>query len=326
MQTELTEKELAIIAKVEKLLALSKNNDNEHQAAAASAKAMELLAAYNLDMALVGSSKGASRQDSRLKGGLYQWQRDLWNAVCKLNFCLYRYYKGTAKGSTYEHRVIGSHVNVTSVRIMAEYLQQAVERLAQEWARGRGYKSVFVREAIAYREGMADRLTDRLWELRQERLRKDQETKKSSSDNAGTALVLADVIQAELDLNIDALWGYEPGTTAKERSDRLARQLAAEIAAQEELRKRDEAEAADPILREIRLQREEDERLAKEAEDREYEKREARNAKRRKGTYRERRMNDREMRRYSSEFRAGYERGADIGLDAQVDHRNTKRL
>lgn len=330
MTNQLTPEALAVIAKVEKLLALAGNNDNEHQAAAASAKAMELLAAYNLDMAQIGKSgKGSQRSDTRLKGGLYSWQRDLWKYVAELNFCLYRSIQGLTKGAVYEHRVIGSHVNVVSAKVMADYLQQTVERLAQEWAKGQGFKSVFVKEAIAYREGMAERLTERLWDLRRERLRKDEEAKagRPSTGTPGTALVLADVLQTEDDLNHDILWGDPPGTRARYRAEHAARQAAAEAAADQALRERDEAEAADPMLRAMREAEEEDAARTRDAEYAAWCKRQARNEKRRKGDgQRYRAETPREQRRRMDEFSHGYERGADIGLDQQVDRHEHKRL
>ena len=157
----------AVIAKIKKLLALGQNNDNEHQAAAAMAKVQELLEAYNLDMSALGSSgKGAQRSDTTKKGGLYSWQRKLWEAVATLNFCYYVSLKGLQKGAVYEHRLIGSHANVVATEVMAKYLQETIERLAQRWAKDTGYSSVFVREAIAYREGMSARIVDRLHERR----------------------------------------------------------------------------------------------------------------------------------------------------------------
>src|SRR5690606_26953988 len=120
---------------------------------------------YNLDLAQVGGNK-AARNDKKRKGGLYSWQRNLWKAVAELNFCHYLSIKGLERGSTYQHRLVGSHANVIGTEHMAQYLQDTVERLAQQWAKDNYYKSVFVREAIAYREGMTARLSERLRERR----------------------------------------------------------------------------------------------------------------------------------------------------------------
>lgn len=335
MNQALTPEAIAVIAKVEKLLALAGNNDNEHQAQAATAKAMELLAAYNLDMAVIGTSgKGAQRSDTRLKGGLYQWQRDLWKAVSELNFCLYRSIRGLAKGSVYEHRVIGSHVNVVSTKVMADYLQQTVERLAQQWAKQNGYNSPFVKPAIAYREGMAERLTERLHALRAERLHKDDEAIKARAKAGDTepgthhnALVLLDVVQTETDLNNDMLNGYEPGTTAKWRSEWKARQLRATQEADRALQERDAAEAADPALKEARLAAEKAEEEYREKLAEAARKREERNAKRRKGDgFRWRQETAQEARRRMGSFSTGYADGNNVGLDQQVGNRKDGRI
>jgi hypothetical protein len=234
---DLTPEQQAGLALAEKIAALARNNDNEHQAAVASAKLMELCERLNLDMAMIGVSKsgahgnpGMVRKDTKQAGGLYGWQRDLWKAVAKLHFCRYWSIKGLEKGAKYEHRILGSKVNVLSAELMAKYLQQVVEREGQSYANLRGYNSVFVRDAIAYREGMAKRLVERLEEAREERLREDERKKREAEAAArhpgaapGTALVLADVIQNEDDLNEDYLHGYEPGTTARVRAENAAR-------------------------------------------------------------------------------------------------------
>lgn len=218
---QMTAEQLAIIEKVKKLMALANNNDNEHQAAAASAKAMELLASYNLDMATVGkTAKGVqgARKDNKLKGGLYGWQRELWKAVSELNFCMYWSIKGLARGSTYEHRILGSEVNVVSAQVMAEYLQSTVERLAREYAKTAfPGQSIFIKEMIAYREGLATRLSERLRQLRRDRVAEDERKKREAAATArhpgsagGTGLILMDVIYSEEDANYDHLYGYPP--------------------------------------------------------------------------------------------------------------------
>lgn len=220
----------AVIERVKKLLALAQGNANEHEASAASAMAQKLMEDYNIDMAVLGKSgKGTqgARSDKKEKGGLYGWQRDLWKACAELNMCVYWSLKGLTRGSVYEHRVLGSEVNVLATKLLAEYLEQTVNRLAQDKAKRDGYGSPFVRELIAYREGMASRLVERLREARASRIaedeRKAREAKAAASHPSaapGTSIVLADVIQTEEDLNNDHIHGLEPGTTAQRRAER----------------------------------------------------------------------------------------------------------
>lgn len=247
----LTQEQQDVIAKVQKLLALAGNNTNEHEAQAATQKAMDLLSAYNLSMHVVGKAgeRGASgvRKDQKRKGGLYSWQRDLWGAVASLNFCAYWSIKGLERGSAYEHRILGSEVNVVSTEVMADYLQQAVERMAQAWAKERGYKSVFVREAIAYREGVATGLVGRLQEKRRERDAEEKAKQDAQPKGDGRGIVLADVANSEIDLNTDYINGLEPGTTAAKRAEQAARQAAATAAYNEEMETKKKRRAEDPV-------------------------------------------------------------------------------
>ena len=330
MMNGLSAEQEAVIGKVEKLLALSRNNSNEAEAQSAAAKAMELLAAYNLDMAIVGQNKpvDGKRADKKRTGGLYSWQRDLWHAVAELNFCRYWFIRGLERGSKYEHRILGRQENVISTELMAEYLQDTVERLTVEYGKiNFPGKSRFIRELIAYREGMATRLYWRLQEIRQQRIaeeRRKQEEMRTRGSHGGSALVLADVINTEEDFNNDYINGWEPGTSARNRAEREARRAAAKAAADEQLAKEQlEWEAfaaanpaeAERILRE-RARAEEQ----RKAED------DARWAKMSNRPVRERKLTSREVRMQSREFQAGYVKGADVGLDKQVSKSNTKRI
>lgn len=335
MTGELNNEAQQVIARVQKLLALANNNPNEHEAASASAKAMELLAAYNLDMAVVGkTAKGSQRSDSKLKGGLYGWQRDLWKAVSELNFCMYWSIKGLKAGSTYEHRILGREENVISARMMAEYLQQTVERLAKEHGKLEfPGQSPFIRDLVAFREGMASRLVERLRELREERLAEDQRKQKEAeaaskhpAADSGTGLILQSVIHDEHDLNNDYLNDWEPGTSAQNRRDREARKVAAEAAFQEAVRKQEEYDLAHPEEAAERKRKEEEdsiefwERIRKDGE--KAEKRRAKNPP--KERYRA--MTAAEHRATMSTYHTGRRKANDIGLDSQIDHDETRRI
>jgi hypothetical protein len=182
MTQELSPEAAKAIATVEKLLRLAGKNTNEHEAAAATAKAMGLLAAYNLDMSVIeqGGGEKAARTDEKMRGGLYHYQRNLWEAVAKLNFCLYwnQYVRDPNKkvrrknrwtgasevhtgGRTFQHRVVGRQVNVISTRNMAEYLQGTIERLTREKLHGDG-SQFFTKWAMSFREGIADAVITRI--------------------------------------------------------------------------------------------------------------------------------------------------------------------
>ena len=315
----------SVIRKIEALLNTS--GRTEEEAALCIAKAQELLEKHNLSMADLGTSKTGAhgeRKDNKRKGGLYKWQRTLWQEVAKLNFCHYISIKGLRAGDKYEHRIIGSPINVLATEQMADYLQATVERIAQQWAKDRGI-NVFRREAIAYREGMTNRLSERLNTLREERI-KEQERKQREEDMrsrhpgaapTSTALTIVQHSQNEEELNQDHLYGLEPGTTTARRLEREAR-YAALVAEREQWEKDNPEEAAAQAAQ-----------RKKEADDwwENYRKREERNAKRRKGTgYRTRQATPEEERAQMQEFHQGRTRADDIGLDQQIDKEDRREV
>lgn len=310
----------AVIDKIRKLLALANNNPNEREAEAASAKAHELLEAYNLDVAIVSkqSNKFAARDQRIFQGGLYKWQRDLWDMTARLNFCKYYFKRGLEAGSQYEHELIGSKANVIATQIMANYLQQAIERLTRQWCETNyPNKSIFFKPAIAYREGMAARIVTRMWNLREQHLREEKERIKREREanaaqgiNTENALVLQDVISTEEDLNLDFIYKLTPGTSAQRRHESNLRQQAAEKAAEEQLAKQRAWDAANPeeaAKRRAKEQKQWDEYMAKNR------------AKPRAPTAEE-------LRRMMPSFREGYDKGDEVSLNKQVDKDSKRRL
>lgn len=320
-----------VIRKIEALL--NTNGCTEAEAQARTEKAQELLEAYNLDMAILGQSgKGAQRKDTKRQGGLYSWQRKLWQAVAELNFCYYMSIRGLARGSVYEHRLIGSHGNVIATEKMAGYLQDTVERLAQQWAKENYYKSVFVREAIAYREGMAQRLSERLKarrdEIVAEERRKEEERKReqqrTNADTGGTALTILDVISTEADFNNDYLNHWELGTTARNRVEAEARRAAAMREWEEARRKQAEWDALHP---EEAAARKAKEAALVEAWLKEQSKKEAARQRRVNKTPpkpRYRRETAEEQRAGMSSYREGRAKGDTVGIDTQAEDKRTK--
>lgn len=306
----------AVVSKVRKLLAMAAGNANEHESASAARKAQELLEAYNLSMAVVNqaSHTHTKREDERRAGGLYRWQRNIWYAVATLNFCRYSAIQGNLAGSTYEHQLIGSKANVIGSEIMADYLQTTIERLARAWvAENRPGRSIFIKDAIAYREGVANRVASRLWSLRWVRLAEDEakiraqrESNRKLGVDTENALVLQDVLNTEDDLNEDYIHGLEPGTTAKRRALNVVRREAAERAAAEELAKLDAWKLANPKEAAL-LEAKEAKEYAEWA------------AKHEREANKPRALSAEEKRRDLPSFREGYVAGADISLDRQID-------
>lgn len=267
---DLSEDQEKIAERVAKILRLAARNPNEAEAAAATAKAQEMLAAYNLDLATVekAAAGGGSgrREDAAVSGGQYTYQRELWRAVAKLNFCLYfsteRKMQRSARTKLSDgtlidrpryfyqrqHRLVGRTVNTAASRTMAQYLEQAIERLCRE--RYPQQSQFFSKSAVSFREGAAEELVWRIKRerdknLREERQRLDRERAERQARMGGvasdTALVtLGAYIDEETDRNNDFLYGE--GWSAEQA--RLRAKAAADAA--EEERKYAEWAAAHP--------------------------------------------------------------------------------
>jgi hypothetical protein len=190
---------------------------------------------------------------------------------------------------------------VVATRVMAEYLQQTVERMAREFAgEPRLY---FTKATTAYREGISHRL---YWRLYERRRKQDDEARAKQAEEAtrrahpayagsSTALTILDVRQAEQDANDDYVFGE--GFSARRRAREAAAAERQRVALEEAAR----LEAENPE----EFARIEAEKQAAEAKER---KRQESRDKRRKMW---------EPR--SSTYYRGYDDGAKISLDQQID-------
>lgn len=332
--TDLSPEAQRAIRQVEKLLRLAAKHPTEAEGISAANKAQELLLAYNLDLATIerGSDSG-KREDAKMKGGLYQYQRDLWEAVAQLNFCLYwnQYVydkdkvgrrKGTWRderdgvttsvvkvkgGYNFVHRVVGRVVNTTATRVMAEYLEQTIERLTRERLNGDG-SQFFTRWAISYREGIAERVIDKIYERRQEQLSKERREARARDKRAkeaaaapyssATTLALSSYTKSENDANWDVIHGE--GWSARQAANRAAEAKAAAEAEAEYIAwaKANPDEA-----------RKQEEEARKELA---------------KSRYRGGRSSIKQ-RDYGA-YKAGHEAGAGVSIDQQAGQRKTARL
>lgn len=343
---ELSAEALAIAPKIEKMLRLAQSS-NPHEAEVAMRRANELMEAYNLTQASVMENTGDNRRvDEKLKGGHFQFQRDLWRDVAKLNFCLYfslvveektpagferkdprrpeagfkRKYKIRR---VRQHRIVGRVVNATTTRVMAQYLEQTVERMLAEWLIERygaeeGPKLTYSQAANSWREGIIEGICGKLLERRRhlmrEETRKAEEAKQKAAQTSmagvstSTALTISSMTESEWLENQEFL---NPGYKAEKAA--WDAQVAAERAARAEAnRKADEAYTAwalaNPIEAKLREDRARRERIAEE-------KREARNARRRTGreSYGPAYKGDWAARK------AGYQASARVSIDQQAD-------
>lgn len=142
-----------IITKIQKLISLS-NSPNENEAAAASAKAQELLAQYNLDIDDVmrqGKKSFITKRTDVID--VYAYLRGLGMAVAAAHFCEYYYViiptkskkkKRNGEDSFYNreaHAFCGLEHNASVAVLMFDYLQKTIFRLAREAAKAKAAES-----------------------------------------------------------------------------------------------------------------------------------------------------------------------------------------
>lgn len=325
---ELDEEQLKVLEKVEKLFRLAAKNPNPEEAASATAKAQELLVAYNLSAEIVGetgSAGDAKRERQQILGGMYKYQRELWYAVANLNFCLHwnvqKYTERNTRTKAWDgswrygkvpymrnqHVIVGKRINARMTITMGQYLEQAIERLVKE--RYPENSQRFLSDAVAYREGIADELYWRLLERRRQLVQEEQERRTRNAQAAGVstsqALTLGSLSEQENDANMDFLYGE--GYSAKKRADRAARAEAQRRAEEEYTR----WAQANP------------EEAAKE--ERKREKDLERRSKRNSGGPGSRGgMTGQEKRQSRGSYWQGREQGKKLGIDQQASDRRTE--
>jgi hypothetical protein len=318
---------------VEKLLRLAGKNSNEHEAAAATAKAMAMLADLNLTLASVDESGegGGRRAEEKLVGGFYEFERDLWASIAELNFCLCWHQKSWVKRPPTNARkaqmiqdpfrrthilrgqfkVIGRMHNIAATRGMTEYLLGTIERLTRQRLHEDGVTEkvntqLRSRWAVSFREGIAERIAEKLWDRRQEQIaderraaREAEERRGREADMAGasteTAITLSSLRKTEEYANIDFVMGE--GWSAERRYKR------AEAARREKEAREEYTRWAAAHPEEAKKQEEERRKAERKRSSRSY------------GSA------PREKERDWGAYRAGREVGESVGIDRQAPER-----
>jgi hypothetical protein len=236
-----------VLERIKKLLNLAAKNPNENEAASAAAKAQELLARYNLDAATVENSaavKDGKREEAKVDGGFYSYQRELWDSVAKLNFCLYwtqdyrvftrskrvgtgrdRY---TTEGHVNKkrHRLVGRIVNTRATIALAQYLEEAIERVTLERLGERvnlGYvysgsaNAVrFSNWAVSFRKGCAARIIEQVDDRREQMRLKEAERARRDAARAKRAGLISDAVRKVRD---ETLWSEALAQKAADKDE-----------------------------------------------------------------------------------------------------------
>ena len=338
----------SIVRKIQLLLNLgARTEGNEAEAAAAMARAQELLARYNLDLSTVQDkvvAGGTAEREAEAKrdyasskrSAMYKWQQNLVRALAEANFCVYWVADATERAyippknrksymdydengmgdiSVKRHKVLGRVANTTGVMIMVDYLLDTIERLLPYPQTER-----LSRNANLWREGCADRLVERVKAKADAMRTADYATQGEAA--YCTAIQVADLARKEEAGNYDHRNGA--GAWAK----KLARQ------AESDAYWSDEAMAAREAEREARIAaaralESPEQRVAREKREAKEAARAAKASEaysRRYWARSDREEERREARLNSHAYRAGQAKGAEIGLDGQLSSSTTKVL
>lgn len=314
---------------MDKILALKKRAGTEAEALAAASALNKLMEEHNLTIAEVergGGAGGAVRERAAAAGGMYEYQRRLWQAVGELNFCVYRRGGewGVKRGKRRwrsRHTFVGRRVNVAATLATGSYLEQAVERLCRERLEQRivsqadgalitinPQSQFFSSWAVGFREGAADRLIEKLQERRQRVL--DDAARRAAraaqeAPGASTALTLMDVQEQEDQGNYDFVHGEGAWARRRAAQAERARERAEEEAAQAAWDRAHPEEAA-----------------ARAAEQRE----ETRRYWARRSSYGTGGPTAAEMRQSGGAYREGKRAAEHLGVDPQTDTSKARRL
>ena len=313
-----------VVRKIQLLLKLAERaKGNEAEATAAMAKAQDILAKYNLDLATVqdkvvmggvnATKEEVKRERKEAKrNATYTWTHVLYRAVAEANYC--RYWtqevrvESEKSGRTRwvkRHKVLGRVENTTVVLMMGDYLYATVMRLLPY-----DKSSWLSADALAWCDGCVERLAERIAAKAEEQRTPDYA--KQGEVAYSTALAVRSMAESEAIGNYEA--DYGKGSWAK----KLERDRAWEA--------RMEAVAKD---REVAMAREKAEFAAKRSaetpvERKKREKQEARDAakhaewSRKYWERQDRKERAEARRRLSGAFKAGRQAGGSIGIDGQV--------
>lgn len=224
-----------VARRIASALNLARNAGTEGEAEAAMAAAQNMMAKYNLTMAMVEArhekasaedEEGAKRNKVRHQGkALYDYQRKLMRVIADCNFCfcyLIQEQRGRRQMSVGPN-LIGRQANVVSATIMFDYLNETLERLVPVESNAQRLSRAAISWKFGAAERLGERLQDRKWEL--ERSQKTEVSKRTDAQKAepGGLILLENISLNEWALNLDFTYGYEPGTTTRERLEAKAR-------------------------------------------------------------------------------------------------------
>jgi hypothetical protein len=204
------------------------------EASAAAAKAQKLMLEHNLTMATLAASgsssdaEGGKRAKDAVKGkAMYEYQQQLMATIARVNFCyveIQTKWSWNGRGHKIQkvgYNLIGREANVIAATNMFDYLNASCERLAFDFIGGDNTQRMS-KAAVSFKQGVADRLRQRVMDRHDEALRAQRTAATAANATAastgtGLAIILEDYAQKEEDFNTDLRLEREPGTTERLR-------------------------------------------------------------------------------------------------------------
>ena len=157
-----------VIQKVQKLLALTQS-PNEHEAALAAERAMELVTKYNLDMAQIRTNGACEESEvtqesfpmGKRSAIAWRWMAKLGSATARACYCQCLLYE--------RQRMlvfIGRPINITTGKLLYQFLQQQMLDMAEMASRAPWQTMHRSRFKSSYLVGMAEKVAFRLKQKR----------------------------------------------------------------------------------------------------------------------------------------------------------------
>jgi hypothetical protein len=238
-QEQFTPEQEKVIRQAQKLFNIHAAAPDSEEGKSALAKAQELMTRVGVDAATVEQNSGkldGKRAAEHVAGGTFLFQRKLWEAVAEMNFCFYqtqeywakldkpRWYYSTQSHVTHQkktrHHLIGRTVNIAMTKMLAGYLEQAIDReLRNKVPEGQQRRGLW---ATAFRYGMADELLEKITTRFKKNLAEEAKKRKKAlgekpAGGWGTSLTVTETKVVEEAGNYDFVHGE--GAYARMKAD-----------------------------------------------------------------------------------------------------------
>lgn len=203
----------AIIARIQRMLALAKSSPSEAEASNAASQAAELMTRYRIEQAEIEGAGGDAEVDPiveevaeqlGLSGRRVRWKHHLADSIAKLNGCqLWMYRERDVLDGKLKCRfkIFGRRGDVQATTYTVRYLWSEVEHLAEQAAKAAGKGTSERRWRNSFKMGVCERL----WQRVQAEISTKRAAVKAGAEAGTTALVIVAKHQQEVDEAYEAV-------------------------------------------------------------------------------------------------------------------------